>query len=232
LRSFAKALQVDPASLHRILTGKRAVTPRTLEKFAQKLQFSPAETEHFRCSNSFVQAPALKQIDFAQTENDVFEVISDWQHLAIMELLTLKDFQQDEKWVAERLGLSIHEARASVERLFRTGFLEIKDGRWVLCSRHNSFAKDGFTTVARQKLQKTFLAKASEAIDTLTMKDRDNSGVTIAIDKKQFPQFIEKINNFRREMAAFAEKSKKPNEVYQLTVAFFPLTKNKKEKSQ
>lgn len=224
LRSFAKFLGLDASALHRLLNGERKVTPQIFERVSTALQFSPKEKEHFSTSEKLTNFE-LKGFDFAPTDTEVFEVISNWYHLAILELLTTKGFQQDHKWIAKRLGISVHEARQAVESLFRTGFLEEFDGTWKLSNRHNSFAKDGFTSVARKKLQKAFLARATECIDDLNMDLRDNSGVTIAVNTSDLPKVVEAINQFRKKMAALAAGFKNPNEVYQISVALFPLTK-------
>jgi len=227
LRSFAKTLHIDPASLHRILTGKRAISRQMLERLCARLQLGPKEVAHFQ--KDILGKPALPEFNFEPTTIDNFEVISEWQHLAILELVTLKDFKPNEKWIAERLGLSLHVARASVERLFKVGLLEIDGKGWKLSHNHNSFAKDGYSTVARQQLQKSYLEKAKECIDLLDMDQRDNSGVTFAIDTDHFDELIQKISAFRKEIAALSSKrSKNANEVYQLTIALFPLTKLKK----
>jgi len=233
LRAFAKALDMDAASLHRILTGQRNISHASFNKISSKLEFDPREIQHFQKEQGPTIQGQLSSFDFAPTEFDTFEVISEWQHLAIMELLATKNFQADEKWIAYQLGITIHEARTSIERLFKTGFLENKKGKWKLSSRHNSFAKDNFTTTARKRLQRTFLIKAIEALDTLPMQERDHSGVTIAIERTALPLLIEKINAFRKEIADFAQKHEKRSEdVYQVSIALFPLTKNQKNNNQ
>jgi uncharacterized protein (TIGR02147 family) len=224
LRSFAKFLGLDASALHRLLNGERKVTPQIFERVSGALQFSPKEKEQFAASEKLTSFE-LPAFDFAPTDTEVFEVISSWYHLAILELLTTKGFQQNHKWIAKRLGLNVHEARQAVESLFRTGFLEDPDGTWRLSHRHNTFAKDGFTSVARKKLQKAFLARATECIDELSMDLRDNSGVTIAVNTRDLPKVVDAITQFRKKMAALAAGFKNPNEVYQISVALFPLTK-------
>ena len=64
-----------------------------------------------------------------------------------------------------------------------------------------------------------------EAIDEFSIEQRGHSGVTLAIDTKKIDEVRELITKFRRDVTTCLDQSSQSsNEVYQLSIAFFPLT--------
>jgi hypothetical protein len=57
--------------------------------------------------------------DYAQINVDAFYSISDWTYDAITELVRIPGFKPGPKWIATRLGISVHEVQTAVERLVR-----------------------------------------------------------------------------------------------------------------
>ncbi len=67
----------------------------------------------------------LKQGVGAEMDLDVFKVIADWQHFAILNLTQVEGFKSEPRYVAKRLGLSIHTVKRCVQRLQDVGLLAI-----------------------------------------------------------------------------------------------------------
>ena len=58
---------------------------------------------------------------------DVFSYMSDWYHLAILELTFVKGFKSEAKWMSRRLGISEAEVKPAVDRLFASWFTEVRE---------------------------------------------------------------------------------------------------------
>ena len=103
LRSYAKALDMDCSTLSKILRGKRVLGKRLIRKLAPSLNLSLPEIEKFisydiRQKNLFIDRES-DDLEYLQHTLDNFQIISDWYHYAILELMRLDYFIPDSKWI-------------------------------------------------------------------------------------------------------------------------------------
>lgn len=228
LRAFAKTLEINHASLSQILRGKRKLTKSTVVKFSQALGLSPVELSQFEINNNKLP------IKFQQLSIDSFIAISDWYHDAILELTRLPYFKPDTSWIALVLGISVNEVNAAVDRLKRLDLLKVDEqGMWFDISGDNTNDYIGdFTNSALKKYQKQILEKALIALDEVPRDLRDHTSIMFTINKSDLKEAKKKIKEFRNEMNAFFKRNKKSSdEVYQLAVSLFPITKTDRKES-
>ena len=76
----------------------------------------------------------------------------------------------------------------------------------------------------------TKLALIEKSLESTPLDKQDFSMVTVAISKAKLPEAKARIKAFRRELAAFLDAGSK-DEVYNLSMYLFPLTKNLKGES-
>jgi plasmid maintenance system antidote protein VapI len=221
LRSFARALQINPASLSRMIRGERPISPEMKARLAIRLGLGPGELAEFATDSD----PAGSGVTFHTLSLDRFAVISDWYHFAILELLNLRRFEPSYRWIAKTLHITASEARVAVERLVRVGLLRIDDeGRWLALHANNTSAGKDLYHAAYRRLQRQILEQAIRALDEVPLERRDQSSMTMAIDSSRLPAAIEKITVFRRELCSFLEQGEERDQIYQLAVALFPVT--------
>lgn len=227
LRAFARLLEVEPSFLSKILNRKRVVTENTLNKFGSKMGLSPNDLQTYRAGLPGASSgEGQLAADYQQLTLDHFQMIADWYHYAILELITVKNFKSDPKWVARALGISVAEVSAAVERLIRLDYIEISArGKWLNRSGNNTTVGNEFTAIAFRRLQQQILSMATTALEEVPLELRDQSSMTVAIDTRLLPEAKLRIKKFRREMARLVQKSGSWNEVYQLGISFYPLTK-------
>lgn len=221
IRAFAKALDVDASTLAKILNGKRSLGRRAVENMGRKLGMSPKDLE------TFISSEASAPSSYDQLKLDLFEIISDWHHMAILELMTIENFRNDPKWIAQALGLSIAETKASIERLMNVGMLEIgPQGQWLdKSSGRTTNISPNATNAAARQLQKQFLQKAMDALEDIPLRERDQTAMTMAIDTDKIPMARERIKEFRRDLAKFLCRGDRRTVVYNLTISLYPLTR-------
>lgn len=223
LRSFAQALGMNSGSLSRIISGKVKPSKRTLILISERLGVSPDRLSRPDPGKS-AQTRAHRTL-----QADLFKAIADWYHYAILELTSLKGFKPDHRWIAMRLGISVTEVNVAVERLIRLQFLEIQtDGKWVDRSGDVTTVGNEFTTAAFRKLQHQVLEMGQKALDQVPFELRDQTSIMFAVDAKRIPEIKTKIKAFRRELARHSEEAENKTELYQLGIAFYPLTKQLK----
>lgn len=230
LRAFAKYLNINQSFLSKLLKGQRAVTQDLAAAVGPKLGMKPAQVKALFSSGT------ASMPGFLSLSDDEFELLSEWHHFAIIELSKTDDFQCDAKKIALRLGIHVEEVRDAIERLQRLNFIQIKEGKIKVLSPNTTWTNTKTTSDARKKFQKSLLEKSLNAIDHVPFEQRENGSVTVAINIKRLPEFKEKLKEMRKELAAYfqADDEKNLDQVYQLTVSFFPLTKieNKNQENE
>lgn len=225
VRSLAKALSIDPGTLSQILRGARTLSKSKKMEILSQLELNSQTIERI------VGQPEKETNSFTTISPDLFEVISDWYHYAILELIHLQDFRSDPRWIAKRLGMNLAEVKIAVERLERVGFLTIdKSGSWRDSSGSVTTVGNNFTTSAFKKLQVQILEKALASLREIPFDRRDNSSLTFALDGERLQEFKDEIRRFRRKMNRMAEAQTRKSEVYNLAITLYPLTERSEEK--
>jgi uncharacterized protein (TIGR02147 family) len=234
LRSFARDLGVSAPRLSRILNGRHGLSGEAAREIARRLNLSPSEqelfgtlveSEHARTSivrnAARVRASELNTA-FQALGLDSFRVISDWYHLAILELTLVEGFQSDPAWIADQLGITQIEARSAVDRLLKFDLLK-KTGGALRATGSNFANPEGLPNDAIRKFHRQILARADQALNFQGAEERESSNLTIAIDESTLPKARKLIREFTRKFDRELSQASKKTRVYNLTVQFFGL---------
>ena len=230
LRAFASGLMMDPSTLAKVLNGKRALGPRAILRLSEYLDLRPEDIERFTAPGRQGATMAPPQATYEQLAADSFEVIADWQHYAILELMTVESFRPDIGWVARSLSISPAEVRTAVDRLVRVGMLEVTtDGTWIDRSGGKTTAipaagLQGRTTSAFKRHQRQVLELAQVALNETQPALRDQTSMTLAIDRRRLDDARSLIKQFRRDLAALLCHTGKRTDVYHLSVSLYPVS--------
>lgn len=237
LRAFSKALNVDVGNLSRVLKGKSSLSPEVVERIVERLNLAPDEQQLFLQSvldeqkNKKIKGlrrSTSKQLAKLKTnptlDVEMFRVISDWYHFAILELTFVEGFKSDLRWIAKKLGISPLEAKLAIERLIKLGLLEEKDGRFIKTEAHITTRDKHLTTPALKKLQRELLEKAIFSLENVDIEKRSQTGMTMSIDPQKLPIAKKMIEEFANQICQVLETGKR-KKVYQLSVSLFPLQK-------
>lgn len=220
LRSYARSVKIDPTHLSRLMKGQRPFTPPIIDRISTELDLDLSERRNLCKSESKNNAKKLNQQEFSN--------LSKWYFFAILDLFLLKDFKQDIKWIAHRLGLSVAETNAAMQVLIENGHVVVEKGRWVVSSQSTTNVSFVSTNSIKKNYQKQILRKAIDAIDEFDFNERENAGLTLAASRKVLPEVKKRIQKFKDELREFIEEYGDYDEVLQFSVAYFPLTKNEK----
>jgi uncharacterized protein (TIGR02147 family) len=234
LRAFAKSLGTDFSSLSKILKGKRPLGPRAIRNLGKRLGLGPAELQRYlgglkRSHNAITGSETTlieADTDYGQLALDSFQIISDWQHYAILELMRVDQFRSEEKWIARALGITVSEAHITLERLERVGLIEKTAEGWVdISGGKSTTVHNEFTATAFRSLQRQILERALVALEEVPMEKRDQSSMTMAIDTDRLPEAKEMIKDFRRKLAKFLSRGERRDQVYNLGISLYPVSK-------
>lgn len=244
LNAFSRDAGMSQPQLSRILNGSRSVTVKQAQKLSLLLNLDQ-ETgkqllESVILNAKNVDLKLVEKIEKDKQKRDSkkavdldiekFITVSKWYHLPLFALVTTSDFKNNPTWIAERLGITTQEAREAVERLIVVGFLKIEDGKLVPANQHvNLVTKNSKTAVREHHAQMMNHAKETMMgqTDDKAFALREISGVSVAVDTKNIPAAKDLVRKFKSEMAALLSEGS-ANEVYQLNVQLFPLSKRRK----
>jgi transcriptional regulator with XRE-family HTH domain len=214
LRGFAAHLELHSSTLSQILSGKRRVSRKLVNRIYEQIGH-PGPLQ-----NSLPQKEAAT---FVQTQADAFALISDWYHYAILDLVLLKGFQNSSGWIARKLGISQAEASLATRRLLRMGFLTEKNGKLTKSQPYYTNYEEGVSSQAHKEYQRQIITKALHAIEFCRPEKKDITGMTIAADSSKLPEAKLMIKKFRRELCAFLENGR-ADSVYHLALQLYPVT--------
>ena len=224
-----------------VMQGKRNLTEESTAKVARALSLHKQEGEFFRNLVLFNQAETHeeKDIHFRQLiqskkfsllrpiEKKNYEYYSSWYHPVVRELVVAKEFDGTPEWIAEKIYPPITPAQAakSIELLEKIGLIEkTQDNKW---KQPQTLLTTGpeLISVVVHNYHKALLDLTLGIMDKLSMRYRDVSAMTLGIRRERLPQLRDKVREFRREILKLVADDTEPDDVVQLNIQFFPVTK-------
>ncbi|MCM2276593.1 MAG: TIGR02147 family protein [Oligoflexia bacterium] len=238
LRAFSRDLGIAPPKLSEALRKKGGFSVKTAKQIAERLKLSPEESElfaalvemeHGRSTEARVEACARAsrlraKASFPTLELELFRVIRDWYHFALLELTELKSFRSDPQWIARKLGIDSVRARRAVARLIQAKLLR-KEPNGRLVQTDAFLAVPGGVSsndVKAHHLQ--VLEKAGNALGSLPLGEREFSTVTMAFDSSRMEEARRELIEFKRKFCKDIQAGEsKKDRVYCLAIQFFPV---------
>lgn len=158
---------------------------------------------------------------------DTFLALSQWQHFAIVEMIRSPEFLEDHDWISSKLlySISSQKVREAISTLLRLKIvLRNGAGKLEVTSHHLDTATD-VADVGLKMHHAQHLDNAKRALNEVHPKEREISGGCLLVNMDDLSKIKESIRNFQMQMCHDYEKVS-GNSVYQLEVAFFPLSKD------
>lgn len=236
LRAFALDLDIDHATLSQLLRGRRALTAATIERLGKRLKLAPDEID--ACVRRAEQARSAEpRLDESARVHDIetlsqyaAAIVTQWEHLALLELTHVRGFRPDVGWIARVLGLETDAVTLALNRLLHLGLLVMQDERtWLDLSGPTVFRSGACDASA-------FGAAAARAllerVSALTCSSRaradlpqEHSSTTLAVSLRRLPEAIGQLHAAHAQIAALLESDSPRDEVYRLETRLFPLTR-------
>lgn len=220
LRAFAQSLDIDSSTLSSLLSGKRTLTQKTALKILNKFDISNIERKEllFASLKNKSKTENLRFIEDAE-----LEMISNWEHFAILALVETAHFQSNIKYISTQLNIPSATVILALDRLMSLGLIKKIKNKIVVC--HNSIeTTQDIPSAALRKAHKQYIEKAIYSLENHATLDRDITGTTIAIKKSNLPEAKKLIREFRKSLTELLESGKK-DDVYRLNIQLFPLRK-------
>lgn len=247
LRGFARFIEIDPSALSAIFKGKRSLPKKNADKVAQILNLSEKETILFKDSIFNKNSTKKTSTDSESIQSNIdnvnidaiyhelqenqrnFAIIAEWEHYAILSLMDLKDFQNDEVWIADRLGIDYKRCREVVKNLVNSNMITVDFYNNVWHKNVNQpSTTDGIPSKALRASHEESMMLAIKKMHTVPMDERSMSSNIFCMDRSKVPMARKLIREFRRKLANLMETGT-TTDVYQFQVQLFPLTEANNE---
>lgn len=236
LRAFARDLQMSPAALSDFMGGKAGLSGERALDVAKRLLLSADHAAHFRDlvlakhsrskeerAASGLRARNRVQLKSSELALDRFQMISEWYHLAILELVDLDPRHHSEAALAKALGVKkslIKEAAARLERLE----LLVREGKtWRTSSPSTTVGNQVTPSAAIRSFHAQVLERAASALETQDISQRNFETAFFAVRRDDVPEIKAELQRkFKEVMKKYSQRGDK-NALYCLGGQFFRL---------
>lgn len=221
IRAYAKALGVSKTALADALANRRNLSRRSALRVAAKLSF-PQNLVDQMLQDIREVCEGADDGRYLRVGDEVFSLIADWPHYAVLCLAQFQENLDDADWIAAKLDIPADVALVVRDRLCRLGLLESREGRLHRTTRGLTTTNDVPSEALREhQRQNLRLAEASLSRDPVS--ERELSSITMPIRRDSVPEAKRLIRHFKRRLARLLD-CENPDAVYTLSLQLFPLT--------
>lgn len=236
----------SPNHLQLIIQGKRNITHDTRATIVKVLGLPRREARYFELlvelnqatmpkakAQAIVEISRLFKKFNRNIEHGQIEYLSKWYYAVVRELVTTRDFREERHNIARRIGHKVtpRHADEALKKLVELGLL-IRDAGGKL-RQENAIVTTGAETAeaASYFYHEQMISLAAEALKKQKPRERNFSGITLACRNEDVPEIAQILDDCRRQVLSYLEERGRceDDEVYQLNLQFFKITKRKGE---
>lgn len=235
-RFMAGRLDMDPASLVKILQGKLHLSTQHVPGVCKFCALDARAADYFETLVLFSKSKGVREshvlfqklmsikggIGGRSLSGQQQQFYAQWYHSAIRALVGIGIPPVPEeiaKWLTPTLPLE--QIRASLDLLIEIDLIRQEGDRWIATDAVVTTAGEWGVELVRQ-YQKDVILLGAESIDRHEKKVRDISTLTLALRATDLPAIRERAEAFRRELMEMAVICPDPDAVYQVVVQIFP----------
>ena len=231
----------SPNFLQLVVNGTRNLTVTSIARVAKGFKLKKPEREFFELLVFMNQASdhsekdryyrkmislkaqgSLKKLETAQ-----YEYFSKWYFPVLRELVTFGDKQQTPLQLAERLipTVTVKEVEAALARLTDLGLIRKNESGAFEQSDRIITTGPEVKSLLIANFHREMIAKGEQSINRFPANERDITALTLSIKKSKLPELKHKIAEFRQEILKEFAGSEDADQVMQINIQAFPLTK-------
>jgi uncharacterized protein (TIGR02147 family) len=237
----------SPSFIAGFIAGKKNISHQVALRIAHVLELDPHEIEFFINLLNLAQgatheekkmalAQCIRQAkDHQNIEVEtflVYEYYANWYNVVIRDLIAVFDIGDDYKELSSLLDPPIkpEQAKESIDLLLKLGL--IKKNNMGFYKRTHRFltSKSHIKTPAVHDFQSEMMKKAILSLQRHNREIRDISTLTFSIDQSTYMHIFKMIESFRTSVLSLVKTINEPDQVVQLNIQLFPVSKCSKGK--
>ena len=249
-RNFSRlAGFASPNFLKLVIDGQRNLTNTSIAKiskgfklkkpereFFENLVFMNQAADHSEQNHYYRKLISLRgQGNIKQLETAQYEYFSKWYFPVIRELVIFGDRMQTPEQIAEKLTppVKVKNVEIALKRLQHLELIRKDEtDRWEQSDTLLSTGPE-VKSLLIANFHREMMRLAEKSITAYAAKERDVTALTLSISKNRMDELKQKIAAFRKEILSEFTNDNNPDQVIQINIQAFPLTKsnNKGENS-
>lgn len=236
-RKFAALVGFKSSTyMKRILDGKRKLSDSSLVRIADGFRLNKIESAFLKRLVDFNHAGSPEEKDqrfqdllkfkrfqrLRRLETSQYEYYSRWYTSALFVALGTDWNKKSTSQMAAALGISVEEVAEGLQILQQLN-LVYRDGSHYRAKDMVLESSAETNSMNVRNFHREMLKKGLTSLDRYPTTERDVQALTIALSKKNYQLFKERITKFRQELALLFTDEPDPEVLYQLHFLFFPL---------
>lgn len=241
LRAFARDLELSPSTVSDFLNGKMGFSRDRIWHLSKKLNLTEQQRDHWwdLLESQFSRNPEERRLAKVRTRArtlesknrmalEQFQVISEWQHFAILELIEVSDQYHAPDLLASALGLPLKVIKQSLDRLEKLVLIERAEKPWKVTTQASTLGDAQVSSRALRDFHLQCLNKAQRALEEQPPESRENQTLIFGLNETLLPQMKNELHEALLKVAMkFADHEGK-NNVYCLSSHLFSLLEKRK----
>lgn len=229
-----------PNHLQRVINGDRNLSSDAALRYSQAMHLDAEEQDYFCTLVEHAHATeedeitrltekllAMKRYRGARRLDEAYaEYHSNWYIPAIFEMIACRGFVADPRWIAPRMRpqISEEEAARALSILRELRLVEESGGKLTPVDPVLTTGCEARRR-AIAEYHRTMLESAKASIDLVPSDERDISALTLCMSEGGLLRVKQRIQAFRKELLSLAAENQDGEQVIQLNMQLFPLTK-------
>lgn len=231
----------SPSYLKMVMDGERTLTKKSIDKFCDTLEIKGREREYFILLVDFNQSKdpdekralyeQLKKlrprVTFSKLKKDQRRYLENDYYACIREMVLLKDFKEDAKWIAAKClpRISPAEAREALTTLLDLNLLKHDESGKLIQSEPVVDTGPNNEMIEAFSFHEAVLNKARKYLSYLEQEKRNFNALTIPIPSHLEPEINKRMDSFLDEILELINaEGLHYDSVYQMNMQFFPVT--------
>jgi len=240
LRAAASKLGVNSGTLTRIMNGTRHLGPSLLPRFIDFLGLRRRQSEYFtllvklaRTSDESAKRACYEEIlqlrsrQRAVIGREHYRFFEKWYYPALHQLIRTVPDIDDPAELGRLLNppITAFKAKKALELLESNGFIRRRGGCGYETVDPSLTTGETWRGAAIQSFQATMAGMGKDAVERIPQNERDVSTLTLSLSAGSYRKVRGIIQRARREILALDESDLTPEQVFQLNLQLFPLSR-------
>ena len=230
----------SPNFLLLLIQKKRNLSLESAEHICRTLKLNKAESEYFVLmvkstlekkleareiiTKKMLRIQKGKQVD--KLDPQLYELYEHWYYVILREVLILPNIPHKPNFLAKFFEYNLTEAeiKRGLSQLEKLNLIEKKSGRYLVKSNQ---IKTGnyFSNTYLLLFHKKMMELAQGSLDKYAGNQRYLSSLTLPLNEKLHAKLRELIEEFKFNSLELSESESEQNQVFQMNIQLFPLTK-------
>ena len=230
-----------------VVAGKRNMSAGSIQKILKSIGLRGKSASFFENLVFLNQAKTIsekehyfkkirkigKNTDFYQLNQGQFFYYEKWYYPVIRELMVYSSWEDNYSKLANMVRPSITplEAKEAVELLLDTGMVKkLSNGSYALS--HTFVTSENVPVYIKKKSRRDVLLKGVEAVENVEPSEKYAAYSTVTMSKKLYNEVRDLLDDVRQKILSRVADDDSPDEVYEVVLQAFPVSKMDKKRDQ